>query len=156
MMKSTRSTASYVFSQGTLHQGGNATIEVVDHPDLFKIRLSYSLKKKLLVPVPEKYLNGEFTLELPPQFKEETGYLKLEKMKSMDTQKAKLVHSGRRDFYEYTGAHLVHIHLYNGRGEAQILYHPSLPAAGWAEVKLMIKTELPLLENYTLMAEILS
>lgn len=151
-----RSAASYHFTQGTLHQGGRATLEVLNDPYVFKIHFSYSLEKKLLIPVPENYLKGKFTIELPSQFKEEAGYLELEKIKTMDTPKAKLLHEGRSDFYELTGAHLVHIILHNGRGEAQVLYHPFLPAVGWGEIRMIIKTDLPLLNNYNLIAEMIT
>lgn len=155
-MSTKKLSLQYRLLEGSLHQGGTAAIELIENPGPFKIKITYQLTKKNFVPIPHHLLLGEVVLELPPIFKDETGFLELERKKQMDIGKALLTHLGRRDYYEYLNGHLIQVSLHNGRGEAQVFYHPSLPSPGWGELTITIKTDLPLLNRYTLIAQIVS
>lgn len=141
----------YTIQPGPLHQGGTLTIEKQTET---KLHLQYQITKKAFIPIPDRYLSGNYQFDIPPQFSTEEGYLELEKNKTLNWGRFNIFHGGRSDFYQWKDSHLIELQLKKGKGQARILYHPDIPGCGWGEIKITIHQGLPFLENYTLSGEI--
>lgn len=148
--------ANYKITEGKLHKGGKATVSVIDNPDSYTLKMTYRLEKKRLVPVPDKHLSGETIIDLPTQFKDERGYLELEEKKEMEVNGAKLTYLGRTQINkEMNDAHRIMVHLKNGRGKIELIYHPQIKEAGWAKLMVTFISNIPLLNGYRITCEIL-
>ncbi len=146
--------ARYQIKEGKLHRNGKASIEVLDDPNLYKVKMDYVINKKKLVPVPSKYLEGETVINLPSLFKDERGYLELEKEKEMEVDGAKLVYLGRTTLREFSDAHKIRVFLKNGKSKIELIYHPTLPGTGWDQIKIIFISDVPLLDGYTIICHL--
>lgn len=147
--------ASYHIHKGSLHKGGSATIEITEkNKQKFSAKMSYDLKKKALVPIPKKVLKGETVIELPPEFKDKRGYAKLEKKGFMEVPKARLQFIKRMNWKGKEGAYDILIIPNNGKSRIEVVYHPSLPAAGWGQVVITFISPYPILNGYKAVIEI--
>ena len=147
--------ASYHILKGSLHKGGNAKIEITEKSSKkFSAKMSYDIDKKALVPIPKKVLAGETVIELPPEFKDKRGYAKLEKKGFMEIEKArlqfikKMTWNGKKDAYD------ILIIPHNGKSRIEVIYHPSLPAAGWGQVVITFISPYPILDGYKAIIEL--
>lgn len=148
--------ADYKITEGKLHKGGNATVTVVDDTKSFTLKMTYRLQKKDLVPVPSKHLSGQTMIDLPGQFKDERGYLELEQKKKMDVDGAKLTYLGRTAIdKKLNDAHKILVTLKNGRGKIEVIYHPQLPEAGWYKLTMTFISDIPLLNGYRVVGELI-
>jgi len=154
MYQSAFGKAHYQINEGKLHRNGKASIEVLDDPNLYKVKMDYVIKKKKLVPVPSKYLEGETVINLPSLFKDERGYLELEKEKQMEVDGARLVHLGRTTLREFKDAHKIRVFLKNGKSKIELIYHPTLPGTGWDQIKIIFISDVPLLDGYTIICHL--
>ncbi len=139
--------ANYRILEGKLHRGGSARVEVVAGPG-FTVRMSYELVKKPLVPVPSDALKGESTVELPELFRDERGYLELEAKGRMSVPDAELRFVRRAKWGAHSDAYLIEVLPENGRSRIEALYHPTVAGAGWAQVKVIFISKVPLLNGY--------
>ena len=146
-------TSHYNILEGKLHKGGSLTVEVLPHDTLFLTKMSYKIVKKKLAPIPSEFLQGSSDLELPVQFRDERGYLELEKLGSMEIEKARLNYLGRTACAGFQDCHKVEVLPQNGKSKTHVVYHPTLPGVGWSSVKVVFLMDIPLLKNYTLIAE---
>lgn len=146
---SEQSKTFYFIQGGSLHQGGDLMIELLSKG---KLRLEFAIKKRTLVPVPDKYLKGSYQLDIPSEFSREEGYLALENQKSREWGPLILSHQGRVDFYHWTNCHCIEVQLKNGKAQGEILFHPEMSGCGWIRISLTIHSKLPLLQNYNLEA----
>ena len=147
--------ANYKITEGKLHKGGTATIDVVESSKSFTLKMSYRLQKKDLVPVPSKHLAGQTTIDLPEQFKDERGYLELEQKKTMNVDGAKLSYLGRTAIdKKLNDAHRILVTLKNGKGKIEVIYHPQLPEAGWYRLSMTFISDIPLLNGYRVVGEL--
>ena len=142
--------AYYLIDEGKLHRKGSASVEVLENPRAYQVKMNYTIDKKRLVPVPDKYLAGQTTINLPSMFKDERGYLELESKKKMQVDGARLTHLGRTTFKKFNDAHKINIILSNGKGKIELVYHPSLSGAGWGNIKMVFISDIPLLNGYTI------
>jgi hypothetical protein len=146
--------AQYKIISGKLHKKGTAQITVLATASTYQVKLSYSLKEKDFVPVPKKFLRDEKVMEFPPEFRTVDGYKKLEVAKSMSIPKAELHFQKRADFAGLKGAYFVEVRPTNKKSRIYLVYHPSLPDAGWKQVKIRMISKLPLLDGYELVANL--
>lgn len=147
--------ANYKLTEGKLHKGGSATVTVVEKSKTFTLKMTYRLQKKGYVPVPDKHLAGETIVDLPSQFKDERGYLELEQKKTMQVDGAKLTYLGRIAIdKQLDDAHRILVTLKNGRGKIEVVYHPQLPEAGWHKLTMTFISDIPLLNGYRVVGEL--
>ncbi len=147
---------SFTLLPGKLHIGGLITSELVsvnDQQSEMRIKFTFNIDKRLLVPVPPEYLQGQGVETLPSLFADERGYLELEHQKKMKFKEATIYHLGRRDEGKYKDGHLIKIVPNNGKAEVELFYHPHLSGLGYGRVRVLIKTNIPLLHNYVLEAQ---
>jgi len=140
---------------GQFHQGGKVSAHLVSTDtvkNVMLLQLDYEVSKKPLVPVPQEYLKGGMSQELPLEFIDERGFLKLEIDKKMELPDATLVHMGRVQLAGLDNAHQVRIIAKNGRSETDVFFHPHLPELGWGKVRLLLHTPIPFLKDYLLEA----
>lgn len=148
--------ANYKVAEGKLHKGGKATVSILDNLNRYSLKMTYQLEKKKLVPVPEKHLSGETTIDLPLQFKDERGYLELEEKKEMNIEGAKLTYLGRTHINNLLkDAHRIMVHLKNGKGRIELVYHPNLDVAGWEKLTMTFISDIPLLNGYRVTCELI-
>lgn len=145
--------ADYHILKGKLHRGGKGHIEVMPDEENFIVKMNYEIWKKPLVPVDDDELKGQTTVVLPPQFKDERGYLELETLGSMTVPKAELKFIQRVKFRELEGAYQFLVIPNNGKSKVEAIYHPSLPSTGWGRVKIIFISKFPLLNGYQAVAE---
>lgn len=146
--------AHYQIDEGKLHKSGEAMVEVLENSNVYQVKMDYTIDKKRLVPVPEKYLKGQTTIDLPLIFKDERGYLELESKKQMEVAGARLTHLGRVNLGQFNDAHKVSILLRNGKGKIELIYHPTITGAGWANIKLVFISSVALLNGYTILCHL--
>lgn len=116
--------------------------------------MDYELKKKSLVPVPSKLLKGKTVLEFPKEFRTELGYRNLKTAKTMQIKKAMLKFVKQGTFKEYKNAYFIEVHPTNKKSKIDIIYHPKLPAVGWAQLEITFISHFPVLNGYELKADI--
>lgn len=153
-MTSPAQTANYKVLEGKLHKSGEVQAEVLPIEDTFTVRMNYSIKKKKLVPIPDSKLKGETVLDLPVEFRDERGYLELESKLEIETNGAVVKFVKRLDYKEYKEAYHAEVHLKNGKSKMTIVYHPEIPGLGWARVEIIFMSDVNLLNNYLVVAEI--
>lgn len=147
--------ASYHILKGSLHKGGSARIEVTEKTkQKFSAKMSYDIKKRALAPIPKKVLKGETLIELPAEFKDKRGYARLEKKGFMEVPKARLQFIKRMNWKGKDGAYDILIIPNNGKSRIEVVYHPSLPAAGWGQVVITFISPYPILNGYKTIIEL--
>lgn len=147
--------ASYHILKGKLHSGGKAQILIIENTDeKFVAKMNYEIRKKILVPVPEDALKGETVVALPPEFRDERGYLELEAKGTIDIEEAKLKFIKRVKWKNFQDAYQVLILPNNGKSKIEATYHPSVAAAGWGRVVVTFISKIPLLNGYQAEIEI--
>ena len=144
--------ASYEVLEGKLHKGGFITVEVLPDSSKFSVKVQFDIQKKMLVPVPADYLKGDYTLELPLEFKDERGYLELESKGSIDISKAQVKFIKRETIGKWTDAFEAEVLPSNGKFKLRAYYHPDIPAVGWARLDLVFLMDIPMLKNYEIAA----
>lgn len=145
-------TTSFDILPGKLHKGGflKAAPEMIPNSETVLIKLNYEITKKGFVPVPSEFLKGSYDQKLPAVFLDERGYLELEKQKSMKIDEASVVYLGRTSYRGMDDAHSIQIIPNNKKSEIFLVYHPTAPGLGWDQVKLVLHTGIPMLEDYVL------
>ena len=151
-----QSTARYDVSKGQLHSKGSVVTTVLPEVGKFNVQMDYDVKKKRLVPVPSKLLKGKTVMEFPEIFRTELGYKELEKKGEMDAPKAQLIFLRREDFGLLKNAYFIEIKPKNKKSKIQVIYHPSLPSVGWAQVNITFISSIPVLNGYKLEAKLTS
>lgn len=147
--------ASYHILKGRLHKGGTAKVEITEKDKArFSAKMSYDLNKRALVPVPKKILRGETVIELPPEFKDKRGYVMLEKKGFMEIPKARLQFIKKMNWKGKENAYDILITPHNGKSMIEVVYHPSLPAAGWGQVIITFLSPYPILNGYKAIIEL--
>ncbi len=149
------SKADYLISEGRLHKGGTAIIEVIENSDEnFTVKMSYQLLRKILVPIPNSVLKGETSIVLPSEFSDERGYLELETRGSMDIKDARIQFLNKVDFRGLKGAYRILVLPKNGKAKIEIIYHSSLPATGWGKILITFTSAIPVLNGYKIQTEL--
>lgn len=141
--------ATYHVLKGKLHSGGNAQVLITENTsERFVAKMNYEIHKKILVPVPDDVLKGETVIELPPEFRDERGYLELETKGTIEIEDARLQFIKRIKWRNFKDAYQVMIFPKNGKSKIEATYHPSVPAAGWGRVVVTFISKIPLLNGY--------
>lgn len=147
--------ANYHILKGKLHSGGKAQVEITENsPERFVAKMTYEIYKKILVPIPDDVLKGENIIELPPEFRDERGYMELETKGTMEIEKAKLQFIKRVKWMDYKDAYQILILPKNGKSKIEVTYHPSVPAAGWGRVIVTFISNVPILNGYQAFIEL--
>jgi hypothetical protein len=147
--------ADYKIASGKLHKKGTAKISVLPDTNKYHVKLSYKLKEKDFVPVPKKFLNDEKVMEFPKEFRTVAGYKHLESVKSLEVNKAVIHFERRGDFGELKNAYFIEVRPTNKKSKINIVYHPSLPDAGWKQVTIKMISNIALLDGYKLVANLI-
>jgi hypothetical protein len=145
-------TADYKVLPGTLHQNGKVVVNVLPDQDHYRVKMDYDVKKKELVPVPDKLLHGSTVMEFPQKFRTEQGYKDLEQKKTMKIRKAELRFIKRADYKDLKDAYFIEVRPTNKKSRIDIIYHPSLPSVGWMKVEITFLSKIPVLNGYELEA----
>ena len=141
--------ANYHILKGKLHSGGKAQVEIIESTDnKFVAKMNYEIYKKILVPIPDDVLKGENVITLPPEFRDERGYMELETKGTMEIEKARLQFIKRVKWKNYIDAYQVVIFPKNGKSKIEVTYHPTVPAAGWGRVLVTFISNAPILNGY--------
>ena len=147
--------ADYQIMKGKLHSGGKARVEVVQSSsEAFIVKLNYEIIKKILVPIPSDQLKGESVFELPPEFRDERGYLELETKGVMNLPNATLKFVKRLQWNQLNNAYQILILPKNGRSQIEAIYHPSIPAAGWARISITFINNIPIFNGYQVIIDL--
>lgn len=146
--------AQYTLREGKLHKGGVASVEVLPHDSLFIVKMGYEVYKRSWVPAPPEALKGDTVLELPTEFKDERGYLELETRGTMSIPDAELKFIRRTNLGKYKNAFEVLVLPKNGKTKIEVIYHPEVPEAGWAQVRITFISPVPLLNGYQAIADL--
>jgi hypothetical protein len=147
--------ANYHILKGKLHSGGKAIVEITENnPERFVAKMNYEIYKKILVPIPDDVLKGENIITLPPEFRDELGYMELEAKGVMEIEKAKLQFIKKVKWQNFKNAYQIVIFPKNGKSKIEVTYHPSVPAAGWGRVVVTFISNIPLLNGYQAVIEL--
>ncbi|MBC7427358.1 MAG: hypothetical protein H7336_02020 [Bacteriovorax sp.] len=147
--------ADYHIQKGKLHSGGKARVEVLENsPEKFIVKLNYEIYKKILVPIPDDQLKGESLFELPSEFRNEQGYMELETKDTLELPNATLKFVKRVKWNQLTDAYQLLILPKNGRSKIEVIYHPSIPAAGWAKMVITFISSIPIFNGYQIIIDI--
>ncbi len=146
--------AVFKVKPGKLHKNGKVVVNILPDKTKYLVEMKYKVKKKDLVPVPQKLLEGTKVMEFPKKFRTEAGYKELEKKKHMDIPKADLNFIRRGDVAGLKNAYFFEVKPTNKKSKIDIIYHPSLPATGWYEVDITFLSKLPVLDGYVLKAQL--
>lgn len=147
--------ANYQIEKGKLHTGGTARVEVLESSaEKFVAKLNYHIQKKILVPIPEDQLQGETIFEFPPEFRDERGYLELETKGSIELEKARIQFVKKVSFRGLKDAYQILILPKNGRSKVEVVYHPSIRAAGWGKILVTFINSVPIFNGYQINIEI--
>lgn len=149
-----QSVALYTVLPGMLHQDGSVDITVLPNKSSFDVEMSFDLKKKPLVLVPDNLLKGKKVYQFPLEFKNKKGYLDLEKLKSITIPKAELFFVKKSNFGKLKNAYFIQVLPTNKKSKIDIIYHPSLASVGWARFKITFLSNLPILNGYEIEAEV--
>jgi len=154
-MVSASDTANYHILKGKLHSGGSAKVVITENsPERYVAKMTYEIEKKILVPIPDDVLRGENIISLPPEFRDENGYMELETKGIMEIEKARLQFVKRVKWKTYNDAYQIIIFPKNGKSKIEVTYHPSVPAAGWGRVIVTFISNVPLLNGYQAIIEL--
>lgn len=147
--------ANYSVSKGKLHSGGKARVEINENsPEKFIVNLNYEIYKKILVPIPEDQLKGETLFELPPEFRDERGYMELQTKGIIELEKATLKFVKRVKWKNFNDAYQVIILPKNGKSKVEVIFHPSVSAAGWANIVVTFINNIPIFNGYQIVIDI--
>lgn len=147
--------ANYQIEKGKLHTGGSARVEVLESSALkFVAKLNYQIQKKILVPIPEDQLKGETIFEFPPEFRDERGYLELETKGALELEDARILFVKRVSWRGLKDAYQILILPRNGRSKVEVIYHPSIKAAGWGKILVTFINSVPIFNGYQINIEI--
>lgn len=153
-MANAQNEAHYNVLPGKLHKKGSVAVKVLPNKTSYDVEMNFEVKKKALVPVPEKLLRGSKVYQFPIKFKTKEGYVELEKSKSMLIPKAVLNFVKKGNFGKLKNAYFIQVLPVNKKSKIDIIYHPSLASVGWARIKITFLSKFPLLNNYELEAEV--
>lgn len=153
-MANAQNEAHYNVLPGKLHKKGSVAVKVLPSKTSYDVEMDFEVKKKTLVPVPEKLLKGSKVYQFPIKFKTKQGYADLEKSKTMVIPKAVLNFVKRGNFGRLKNAYFIQVLPTNKKSKIDIIYHPSLASVGWARIKITFLSNIPLLHNYELEAEV--
>lgn len=143
--------AQYLIEKGSLHKGGVASVEITnDTEEKFTAKMNYEIYKKILVPIPESKLKGQAIFDLPTEFRDETGYLELEAKGTIEIQEVTLEFIRRTTWNNLENAYEFFIIPKDGESKIKVIYHPSIAAAGWANVEVTFISTSPILNGYKL------
>lgn len=148
-----QSIAQYKVLPGTLHKKGIVSIAILPNESSFNVKMDFEVKKKPFVPVPNQLLKGSKVYQFPDEFKTEAGYKDLEHSKSLMIPKAELKFIKRGSFGHLTNAYFIQVLPTNKKTKIDIIYHPSLPSVGWAQIMITFLSKIPLLDGYKLQGE---
>ncbi len=146
--------AVFKVQPGKLHKKGKVVVNILPDKEKYMVEMEYSVKKKDLVPVPQKLLEGTKVMEFPQKFRTVAGYKELEKKKHMDIPKADLNFIKRADIGDLKDAYFFEVKPTNKKSKIDIVYHPSLPATGWLQVDITFLSNLPVLDGYVVKARL--
>lgn len=147
--------ANYQIEKGKLHTGGTARVEVLESSaEKFVAKLNYHIQKKILVPIPEEELKGETIFEFPAEFRDERGYLELETKGAIELEKAKIQFVKRVSWRGLKNAYQILILPRNGRSKVEVIYHPSIKAAGWGKILVTFINSVPIFNGYQIDIEL--
>lgn len=147
--------ASYHILKGKLHSGGKAQVQITENgPERFVAKMNYEIYKKILVPIPNDVLKGENIITLPPEFRDERGYMELEAKGIMEIEQAKLQFIKKIKWQNHKDAYQIIIFPKNGKSKIEVTYHPTIPAAGWGRVIVTFISNAPILNGYQAIIEL--
>lgn len=154
MNSQAQSVLHYNVLPGTLHQDGSVDVTVLPNKSSFEVEMAFDLKKKPLVLVPDNLLKGKKVYQFPLEFKNKKGYLDLEKLKTMTIPKAELYFVKKGNLGKLKNAYFIQVLPINKKSKIDIVYHPSLSSVGWARIKIIFLSNIPILNGYELEAEV--
>lgn len=140
--------ANFTVQEGKLHKGGTAWTETSEDSVNFNVKMGYKITKKPWAPIPSDALSGDDEIILPLMFKDERGYLELESVGSMQLPKAKVQFVRRLDVGNLKNGFEILVLPKNGKTQVLVHYHPELPSAGWARIKITFISNLPVINGY--------
>jgi hypothetical protein len=141
----------FKITQGKLHTGGVLSVEtgqVINRGKDIILNFQYKINKKLLVPVPSEYLQGNYRQIVPVSFLDERGFIELSRVKRIKVPEGTMVYVGRVSYGNFRNAYKLKILADNKMSEIEIIYHPHQDGMGWAKLKLTIFTDIPMFNNY--------
>lgn len=149
------------FSRGILHQidttriarKGNIMIQYRDvSVESIELKLNYEFEFRFMMM--RRSEKGMTTQEIPADFKEEQGYIDLERDGIYEDDKVRLTHLGRTDWRSYYDCHVIHVFPKSRRAnwEAEFTYCPDLPEIGIGKVEFSA-TNIPIIGNYSLTSQ---
>lgn len=142
---------------GTLHKGGYLNVQILlidESSQTMNVELDYQVIPKALVPIPAQYLEGKYVVALPLPFQDERGYIELERAKKLELKKASVEFVEKTAIKGLQNGYKIRVTTINGRSVLDLYYHPSLPELGWGQIELLMSTNLPIVGNYILRAEL--
>ena len=107
-----------------------------------------------MVPIPDSELKGESVFELPPEFRDERGYLELQTKGAIELEDATLKFVKRLKWNNLNDAYQILLLPKNGKSKVEIVYHPSLPAAGWGKILITFINNIPIFNGYQVVINI--
>jgi hypothetical protein len=143
---------NFKVAKGSLHTGGKLHVRILESQDVGEnmfADIGYELYGKLILPVPNSFLKGTHRQELPKMFRDETGFIELERMKKIVVKEADIIHMGKFSYNGYTNCHKVQIRAHNQKSVMEVIYHRSAPKTGWLKLNMTIY-KIPVLESYSL------
>jgi hypothetical protein len=147
--------ANYNIQKGSLHTGGAASLIIAENSaDKYTVKLNYEIYKKILVPIPNNQLRGESFVELPPEFRDERGYMELETKGSIELKTLTLKFIRRIKWPGHSDAYQILVIPKNGKSQIEAIYHPLIPIAGWAKIIVTLINKAPVLNGYQLIIDI--
>jgi hypothetical protein len=148
-----QNSATFKVLPGQFHQGGKIIVTVLPDDKKFDVEIKFDVIKKGYVPVPSSLLQGSKTYEFPAEFRTEAGYKHLQEKGTLEIPKAVLKFIKRLDEGDLKQTYLIEVLPTNKKSKIEIMYHPSLPSAGWKQIKLTMISNIPFLGGYELRAE---
>jgi len=150
---------NYKILRGAMHKGGSLKLtSKINATDSHKTDFSidYKIVKKVLAPIPRKWLSGKYTETFPAEFTHEEFYMNLRAAKTLKVDDMVLTHKGMITIGRYTNAHKVHIVIDGGDVDVAInaYYHPTIEHMGWVKFDIYV-TKIPVIGTYRVKAEIL-
>ncbi|MDD4975535.1 MAG: hypothetical protein PHY93_14340 [Bacteriovorax sp.] len=144
--------AKYIIQEGKLHSGGTAKVDVSQSTsEEFVANLNYQIDSiPLSIFAPQEKKKSR-TIALPPEFRDERGYLELETKKKMnlDSQyEYDLKFVSRVNLKGKMDAYKILILPKNKKSTIEVIYHPSVSGAGWAKVTVTLLSKYEQINGY--------
>ncbi|MGZ3809919.1 MAG: hypothetical protein ACXVCE_17675, partial [Bacteriovorax sp.] len=147
--------ASYIIQGGALHSGGTAKVDVSHSTsEKFVANLNYEINSIPLSIVAPHEKKKTRVIELPPEFKDERGYLELETKKKMnldDQYDCDLKFIGRVSLKGKNDAYKILILPKNKKSTIEVVYHPSIGGAGWEKVIVTLLSKYEQINGYQIL-----